>query len=419
MTCLQPAVSLFLLTSLVSFPSTGQHIQYANGRWFNGATFESQIWYSVDGSLTKSAPAQIDTVVNLDNGYVVPPFGEAHNHNVTGEDAKFTDLRNKYLKAGIFYVKNPNSLREGKEILIERKLINHPRAIDAVFAVGGLTATGGHPSLFFASSPTRGEGNFWHTINSERELEAKWEVIVRNNPDFIKTYLLFSEEFEARSGNKEFIGNAGLDPALLPLIVRKAHGSGYRVATHVETGHDFHVAIISGVDEIAHMPGFRGDPKLGVKMPPNFEERFSISRADAELAAKAGVLVTTTVGDFVTIPKVLELRRKGDLLHKANLTTLKNAGVTIALGSDAYEKNSLIELSYLRDLGVFTELELLKMLCENTPRSIFPGRKIGKLEEGYEASFIVLGKNPLIARDYSKIIHWVKEGVLLDGQLKE
>ena len=155
-------------------------------------------------------------------------------------------------------------------------------------------------------------------------------------------------------------------------------------------------------------------------MPPDFEKTFSISKADAEVAAKAGVVVTTTLGDFTSIPKVVELRRKGDELHRTNLATLKNARVTIALGSDAYEKNSLIEVSYLRDTGVFSELELLKMLCETTPQSIFPGRKIGKLEEGYEASFVVLSKNPLTATNaYSKIIHWVKEGVVLDEQLKE
>jgi imidazolonepropionase-like amidohydrolase len=34
-------------------------------------------------------------------------------------------------------------------------------------------------------------------------------------------------------------------------------------------------------------------------------------------------------------------------------------------------------------------------MCENSPRAIFPKRKIGKIEDGYEASFIVLSDNPL------------------------
>lgn len=414
----QKSLPIFLLLSLGSFVSISQHVQYNNGQWFDGTTFKKQVWYSINGLLTQSKPMKIDTVINLDNGYVVPPFGEAHNHNVTGENSRFKDLSDQYLKAGIFYVKNPNSLREDKEILNQKKIVNQPQAIDAVFAIGGLTATGGHPSLFFNSSP-KGEGNFYHFINSAQDIESKWQAIVKNKPDFIKTYLLFSEEFEVRNGKKEFIGNTGLNPSLLPLIVKKAHANGNRVASHIETGNDFHVAVSSGVDEIVHMPGFRGDPKLGLKMPPNFEERFSISKQDAELAAKAKVVVTTTIGDFVTIPWFFELRRKGDLLHKKNLTTLKNAGVTIVLGSDAYEKNSLIELSYLRELGVFSELELLKLLCESTPQSIFPGRMIGKLSENYEASFVVLERNPLTTPSaFSRIVHWVKQGVILDTQLK-
>ena len=54
---------------------------------------------------------------------------------------------------------------------------------------------------------------------------------------------------------------------------------------------------------------------------------------------------------------------------------------------------------YLHDLKVFSNLELLKMWCENTPRAIFPRRKIGRLQEGYEASFIVLSDNPLDSFD--------------------
>jgi imidazolonepropionase-like amidohydrolase len=35
------------------------------------------------------------------------------------------------------------------------------------------------------------------------------------------------------------------------------------------------------------------------------------------------------------------------------------------------------------------------MWYETTPRSIYPGRKIGRLAEGYEASFLTLARNPL------------------------
>ena len=68
-------------------PSTGsaQRVAaYVNGRWFNGTGFENAVFYSVAGVLRTQKPAQVDTTIDLNGGFVVPPFGEAHNHNLDG-----------------------------------------------------------------------------------------------------------------------------------------------------------------------------------------------------------------------------------------------------------------------------------------------------------------------------------------------
>jgi hypothetical protein len=55
------------------------------------------------------------------------------------------------------------------------------------------------------------------------------------------------------------------------------------------------------------------------------------------------------------------------------------------------------------------------MSCEATPRAIFPKRKIGFLRDGYEASFLVLGGNPLADLEHIKNINLrFKQGYLLD-----
>jgi imidazolonepropionase-like amidohydrolase len=41
------------------------------------------------------------------------------------------------------------------------------------------------------------------------------------------------------------------------------------------------------------------------------------------------------------------------------------------------------------------------MWSETTPKAIFPQRKIGALEEAYEANFLVLEANPI--QDFSKV----------------
>jgi len=52
------------------------------------------------------------------------------------------------------------------------------------------------------------------------------------------------------------------------------------------------------------------------------------------------------------------------------------------------------EVTYLATLGVLTPLELLRLWSEATPRAIFPQRRVGCLEEGCEASLLVLAGDP-------------------------
>ena len=49
----------------------------------------------------------------------------------------------------------------------------------------------------------------------------------------------------------------------------------------------------------------------------------------------------------------------------------------------------------IEPLGAFDNRTILRLLCEATPRVIFPDRPIGRLEPGFEASFLVLDGNPL------------------------
>ena len=68
----------------------------------------------------------------------------------------------------------------------------------------------------------------------------------------------------------------------------------------------------------------------------------------------------------------------------------------------------------LKPLGIFDNATLLKMWCEVTPRLIFPARRIGRLENGFEASFLVLDGNPLTDfGNVRKINMRVRRGMIL------
>ncbi len=393
----------------------GKNYKFVRGNWFDGKGFTPKDFYSVNGVFADKKPDRVDETVDLQNGYVVPPFGEAHNHNVESEYT-LGGIARQYLTDGIFYVKNPNSIPRFTNDI--RNKINRPGSIDVVFSNGGLTGKDGHPARVYASlskSVYQSSGiadyetEAYYFIDSKQDLETKWTRIMADKPDFIKTYLYDSEYFDARRDDPKFFGLKGLNPALLPLIVEKAHRQGLRVSTHVNTATDFHYAVIAGVDEINHLPA-RSAPDDG-KVEP-----YLVSEADAKLAAKKHIVVVPTYSLLLeakdqTSPVV----EKTKAAQRQNLRLMQKYEVQITLGTDSYANTSALEATYLKDLGVFDNRTLLKMWSETTPKTIFPRRKIGYLKAGYEASFLVLGGDPLADFAQVKNIKWrFKQGQPLD-----
>lgn len=392
----------------------GQRVyELRNGRWFDGRGFVERTMYTQYGVFVDTPTAAVDSVIDLRGRWLVPPYGEAHNHNVEAGPG-FEDRVRRYLSHGVFYVKNPNVLPSG--VLPIRDDVNRPGSIDVAFAFGGFTAPGGHPVGVVRRNVKRGvwtdaqgEGAFYYAFEELDDLKRKWPALLAHRPNFVKTYLLYSEEYDRRASDSAFVGQRGLDPDLLPEIVQRAHRVGLRVTTHVETAADFRNALDAGVDEIAHLPGFRGNEENRFPEP----EIFLLEEEDGRRTARQGTVVITTLADFAeSAPdSVVEAARR---VFRHNLHLLHRHGVRLAVGSDGYGSVGVSEAMQLHDLGVFTNRELLNAWVETTPRTIFPHRKIGRLEPGYEASFLVLEGNPLV--DFSatqKILLRVKRGMLL------
>ena len=392
--------------------SAPKYTEFINGKWFNGKTFDAKIVYSVKGRFTFHKPERIDTTIDLAGTWVVPPFAEAHNHDLQGIEDRDSMAIKRYLTDGVYYVQIQGNLPLNEEAR-QRLAPNQPNKVDAIFADGLLTGSGGHPiELYEDVLLPRGvypgftketlKDHLYFTIDSSADLDKKWPLIVNPHPDFIKTILVFSEEFDKRKDDTAYFGQKGLNPRLLPLIVAKAHSSGLRVSTHVATAEDFHNALVSGVDIIAHIPPVGDKP---------------ISTEDAKFAVKHGIPVITTC--LVAVPSLIRMGvvKEADV-HKmvvANLKILYENGVTLAIGSDNPMDTSVKEVEFLNKLGIFNNLTLLKIWTEATPKVIFPSRKIGKVKEGYEASFLALEGNPL--KDFQnvqKIKFRFKQGVYIE-----
>jgi hypothetical protein len=415
------ALETFLLALTLLIPGSGQTapsdtaktLALTNGNWFDGHSFKHRSVYIVHGFFSFRKPARVDESIDLKDGFVVPPFGEAHNHNVESS-AKIDSLIQRYLQHGIFYVKNPDNLPSSRLTILPK--LDQPASIDVMFSNGGFTGKDGHPADVAKRNIDRGtwtaaagDGAFYYAASNEAELEQKWPQFLSTKPDFVKTYLLFSEDCARRKNDPQYFGWKGLEPSLLKIIVQKAHAAGLRVSTHVESAADFHNALMAGVDEINHMPGFRieGD------VTPHKITDFEIAESDARLAARRGVYVVTTLAGS-SPPATPGSFTERDQLNRRNLALLKKYRVKLALGSDSYRSDTIPEALYLASLRIFDNTELLEMWCDSTAKTIFPRRKIGKLKDGYEASLLVLKSNPL--QDFSavqQISIRIKQGQIL------
>jgi imidazolonepropionase-like amidohydrolase len=390
---------------------------YINGLWYDGNGFVKRDVYVVDGRISLKPPNRIEETVDLSGAYVIPPFGEAHNHDLT-TDFDPQERIGEYLADGVYYAKMQSAFSNGFDKLAPH--FNHPASVDVTFGFAPVTGPGGHPirirELFFDRGYYEGifgakdeiAGIGYTEVENSAELAKKWPDLIKQKPDFIKVMLSHSEEYALRKDDPEFFGYKGIDPILLPDLIALAHADGLRVTAHIDTAVDFHNAVVAGIDEIAHLPG---TDSIEV-----------IRNEDAKMAAKNRVTVITTISLTTKIRK--ELPNYYDRLmaqHTRNLQRLKDAGVRIIIGSDMpYRDTSIGEVFLLRSLGVFSDQELLKMWCETTPRSIFPKRDIGRLADGYEASFLVLKGNPIENFEQVRKIEFrVKQGRRLYLQAHE
>jgi hypothetical protein len=326
-----------------------------------------------------------------------------------------------YLRDGVFYSKVLTNSRKGA--LKVAGQVNKPTSVDVSYAQGGLTSNFSFPIDLYEAlvlgiytpeqqkanadkiwESRRLENDVYYIIDTSDDLERKWSQILEGRPDFIKVYVRHSERYAEGWGRKGRGG--GIDPKLLPAIVEKAHRAGLRVSAGVSTAYDYHVSLLAGVDEFSHPPGDIAEDE-SVRM-------YEISKEDAKLTAKRGVFVHILTPAFKPETLKAKSQREKDNLFR-NYKLLKAHGVKFAIGSTTYGETPLAGAIALSKLDLFTNLELLKIWCELSPQTIFPNRRIGRLQQGYEASFIVLAGNPLENFDEVKNIKLrFKQGYFLD-----
>ena len=385
-----------------------------NGRWFDGKEFKVRTMYSVNGRFTSKKPGRVDKTLDLAGLWIIPPLADGHNHSIaTGVPEWDKKAIANFIRDGVFYVKIQGNLPIAADDA--RALgVNNGTGPDVVFSQGSITASGGHPiglienillkrGYFPNHTKESLKDHRYFVVDNKTELERKWPAIIAMKRDFIKVLLWAADEHDKRAVSPAFMFQRALDPKLLPLIINKSRSAGLRVSAHVTTAADFRIAVEAGVDEISHLPYLGSEP---------------IAATDAKLAAKKGIVVVTTARLITWIPKeaLSDADRPGvERAQIANLRLLFENKLRLAIGSDNTGDTSWEEINYLRRLRIFDNRTLLNMWTETTAQGIFPNRRLGRLANGYEASFLAIEADPLTdLANVKKIRYRFKQGILLE-----
>ncbi|MDR7272334.1 cytosine/adenosine deaminase-related metal-dependent hydrolase [Pelomonas saccharophila] len=357
-----------------------------NARWFDGRQIQRGNLYVEHGVFVAKKPAQVNRKMDMRGQVLISPLAEAHNHNLQTAWG-WGQFADKYIDEGVFYAAmlcgDPAGVAEVKPLAAT------PAAPDVSFVTACITSPDGYPLAAVLPEPSAEAAaaqNQIVLVDSPEQAIAHWPAIKARGGAWLRIVLAHSERPELRQQPAMF-GRLGLRPDTAKELTRLAHAEGRRVVAHVETAADFEAALRAGVDAIAHLPGY-------ANTLDEAPEVFAISEATAAQAARQHTAVITTTAatalfklDAAALAAMREVQR-------ANLARLQAAGVQLLIGSDVFIATARAELHALEELGL-DRATLLRLATRDTPRVLFPGRKLGCFEPGCEASFLVLGSDPL------------------------
>ena len=357
-----------------------------NARWFDGQKIQKGNLYVENGVFIAKKPPKVNRKMDMRGQVLINPLAEAHNHNLQTAWG-WGQFADKYIDEGVFYAAmlcgDPAGVAE------VRPLAAAPAAPDVSFVTACITSSDGYPLAAVLPQLTAEAAAAQQQIvliDSPEQAARQWAAIRARGGQWLRLVLAHSERPELRQRTEHF-GRLGLTPQSAAALTRLAHADGRKVVAHVETAADFDAALDAGVDVIAHLPGY-------ANTLDEAPEHFAISEAAAARAARQRTaVITTTAATALFKLDDAPLAALRDV-QRANLAKLQAAGAQLLVGSDVFIGTARAELHALDELGI-DRATLLRLATVDTPRALFPGRKLGCFEPGCEASFLVLGGDPI------------------------
>lgn len=362
---------------------------------WTGQSFVERDLLVADGRVVEGF--EPDSTIDVSGRWIVPAFGDAHQHTFGTEYSRY--YLGDFVAAGVLYgldLTNPASA--GMEM--QRLAAADSLPIDIAFSHGGISRLGGprpHPAtvmenLYGDGDPENWslEGDAYWSLDAVDDVARMWPEFMAQGPDVVKVYVLAFGEGDEGCGY-------GLCPDVLQAVVDRAHGEGLRVFAHVNTAADVRVALDAGVDALAHLPlgnnGIRADAAEPFLLGPDLVEE--IGRRELVITPTSHLLVQGTEG-FPADTLITELE-----LQRQQLQSLHDAGARLALSGHDWQVTSRREAEYLVAYDLLDPATVLELWAGTTPRAIYPDRQVGHLRPGAEATFLVLGGDPIA--DFSAV----------------
>jgi len=352
-----------------------------------------------------AAPAG-STRVDLTGKTIMPGMVLAHGHigylrgttfareNYTREN--LIDHLTRYLYYGVVAMMSTGT--DPGDLPFELRNTPHPGALFRT-AGAGIAAPG-------ASTGNLAMRGVPYGVTTEDEARRDVRELAARKPDFVKIWV------DDRNGSVK-----KLSPALYRAIIDEAHKQGLRVIAHVYYLADARDLVEAGADGFLHlvrdeemdaalvermkakhvfvtpnlstseagtytnMPAWLDDPLLAESATPAMIGK----TADVYAARAGGPPRTTAIASYQK--------------QQRSVARLAAAGVTIALGDDTGIENTFYGYGDHRELELMVQAGMTPMqvivAATKTPAELLKLDRLGTLQRGKSADFIVLDANPL------------------------
>ncbi|WP_062515677.1 amidohydrolase family protein [Halobacillus sp. KGW1] len=359
-------------------------------------------------------------VIDADQGYILPGLIDTHVHMVMelkdiGESLNepFTlkfyqaiHYMKRTLDAGVTTIRDAGFTDVGVKTAVEQGLVAGPRM---QVSINPLTITGGHGDSWRHSgidaTPKSYPGLPSGICDGPEQVRKKVREMLRAGADVIKVHA--TGGVMSPTDHPEF---TQFSEEELAIIVQEAtYRKGVKVMAHAQGAEGIKNAVKAGIHSIEH--GIFLDDEAIELMLENG------TYLVPTLLAPVSVLEASEQNDDMPDFAVQKAKEVIDI-HKESIAKAYQAGVKIAMGTDAgvmAHGTNLRELGLMCDIGM-TPMEAITASTKVAAECMGWGDKLGTIESGKLADLIITKHNPLedirSLEDPDAIVTVMKDGVI-------